>query len=75
MGRIRAANKNGGQTKKGSEKMRMTKELKKQMMKVMEAAQASIEAEGVWCDIEEDYVYPEWSQDVIYEMIKRLKIY
>lgn len=61
--------------KKGDEKMRMTKELKKQMMKVIEAAQASIEGEGIWCDIEEDYVYPEWAQDVIYEMIVRLKIY
>lgn len=55
--------------------MRMTKELKKQMMMIIEAAQSSIEGQGVWCDIEEDYVYPEWSENVIYEMIKRLNLY
>lgn len=55
--------------------MRMTKELKKQMMQVIEAAQSTIEAQGIWCDLEEDYIVPEWCQDVIFEMITRLKIY
>lgn len=75
MGSIRAAKKYGQETKKGSERMRMTKELKKQMMQVIESAQSAIEAQGIWCDIEEDYIVPEWSNDVIYEMITRLKIY
>lgn len=54
--------------------MRMTKELKNQMIKVIEAAQSSINNEGIWCDIEQDYIIPEWTDEVVYEICKRLKL-
>ena len=74
-----AKDKNGQQNRtrkeKGSEKMRMTKDLKKKMTLVLEAACSSMHGEGIWCDIEEDYIYPDWANEVIIEMYKRLKIW
>jgi hypothetical protein len=56
--------------------MRMTKELKNRMMKVIESGISAIEAEGIWDNDECDYITPEWTYEVIKinEMMVRLRL-
>lgn len=54
--------------------MRLTKELRNQMMKVIETAMSAIEANGIWDDDIDDYMVPEWTDEVINEMMIRLRL-